>query len=560
MQISDIKRVVEQVSRDKGIERKVLIKALEEALKSAARKKFGSKMDIEVQYNEDSGEIEVFQFKDVAEVVTEPALEISLEEGRKLDSGCEIGDSLGTKMDTSTFGRIAAQSAKQVIIQKMKDAEKDAVYASFVDRKGETINGIVQRIDRGDIIVNLGHTEGIVHVREQVPKETYRRGDRIRAYIFDVLHESRGPQIILSRTHPNFLIHLFRTEVPEIRESIVTIMGAAREPGVRAKIAVASNNSDIDPVGACVGMKGSRVQNVVQELRGEKIDIIPWHVDPAKFVCNALAPAEISRVIIDETNQTMEVIVPDDFLSIAIGKKGQNVRLASKLTSWNLDVKSETKYTIAMQSGYDSLVALPGVGISMADALYELGFYSAEEISNATPEDLIQIRGIGDETAKKLIAAAQAAVAEAERAEEMEEEVAEKTGKTDETEGNDADDAAQTAVADAEQAEEMEEEVAEKTGKADETEGNDAAQAAVAEAEQAEEKEEEVAEKTGETDETEGDAPPAEEPQERRARSEGVDQPGGDLSEIAETDAAIADEHTGDKTDTDNAETDTEDR
>ncbi len=433
MQISDINRVVEQVSRDKGIERNVLIKALEEALKSAARKKFGSKMDIEVQYNEDSGEIEVFQFKDVAENVTEPALEISLEEGRKLDPDCEIGDSLGTKMDTSTFGRIAAQSAKQVIIQKMKDAEKDAVYSSFIDRKGDTLNGIVQRIDRGDIIVNLGHTEGVVPVREQVPKETYRRGDRIRAYILDVLHESRGPQIILSRTHPNFLIHLFRTEVPEITEGIVTIMGAAREPGIRAKFAVASNNSDIDPVGACVGMKGSRVQNVVQELRGEKIDIIPWHIDPAKFVCNALAPAEISRVIIDEANQSMEVIVPDEFLSIAIGKKGQNVRLASKLTGWHLDVKSETKYSIAMQSGYDSLVALPGIGISMADALYELGLFSAEEVSNATPEDLIQVRGIGEETAKKLIAAAQTAVLEAQQAEDIEEEMAQEAdaGKTD---------------------------------------------------------------------------------------------------------------------------------
>jgi N utilization substance protein A len=422
MQISDINRVVEQVSKDKGIDREVLIRALEEALKSAARKKFGNKMDIEVQYNTDSGEIEVFQFKDVAEEVTEPALEISLEEGRKLDPECEIGDSLGTKMDTSTFGRIAAQSAKQVIIQKMKDAEKDAVYASFIDRRGDIINGIVQRIDRGDIIVNLGHTEGIVHIREQVPKETYRRGDRIRAYILDVLQESRGPQIILSRTHPNFLIHLFRTEVPEISESIVTIMGAAREPGIRAKFAVASNNSDIDPVGACVGMKGSRVQNVVQELRGEKIDIIPWHLDPAKFVCNALAPAEISRVIIDETNKSMEVIVPDEFLSIAIGKKGQNVRLASKLTGWHLDVKSETRYSKAMQSGYDSLMTLPGIGISMADALYELGFYSAEEVSTAAPEDLIQVRGIGEEKARKLIAAAQTAVIEAEEAEDIDEE------------------------------------------------------------------------------------------------------------------------------------------
>jgi N utilization substance protein A len=409
MFISDIKRVVEQVSRDKGIDREVLIRALEEALRSAARKKFGNKLDIEVQYNDESGEIEVFQFKDVAAVVTEPAFEISLEEGRKLDPECEVGDSLGTKMDTSTFGRIAAQSAKQVIIQKMKDAEKDAVYANFIDRKGEIINGIVQRIDRGDIIVNLGQTDGIVPVREQVPRESYRRGDRIRAYILDVLHEARGPQIVLSRTHPDFLMDLFRTEVPEISEGIVNIMGASREPGIRAKIAVASNNSDIDPVGACVGMKGSRVQNVVQELRGEKIDIIPWHMDPAKFVCNALAPAEISRVIIDETNNLMEVIVPDEFLSIAIGKKGQNVRLASKLTGWHLDVKSETRYNEAMQTGYDSLVALPGVGISLADALYESGFYSAEEISEANIEDLVQIRGIGEEKAVKLLEAAQQA-------------------------------------------------------------------------------------------------------------------------------------------------------
>lgn len=410
MHMSDIKRVVEQVSKDKGISREVLIKALEEALKSAARKKFGNKMEIEVQYNEEVGEIEVFQFKEVAEVITEPTLEISLKEGRKLDPECEIGDSLGTKMDTSTFGRIAAQSAKQVIIQKIKDAEKDAVFASFIDRKGEILNGIVQRIDRGDIIVNLGQTEGIVPVREQVPREGYRRGDRIRALILEVLHESRGPQIILSRTHVDFLINLFKMEVPEISEGIVKIMGAAREPGVRAKIAVASSNADIDPVGACVGMKGSRVQNVVQELRGEKIDIISWHVDPARYVCNALAPAEISRVIIDEANRTMEVIVPDEFLSIAIGKRGQNVRLASRLAGWHLDVKSETKYSEAMRSGYDSLLALTGVGISLADALYEKGFFSAEEISKATVEDLIQVKGIGEESAKKLIDASKQAI------------------------------------------------------------------------------------------------------------------------------------------------------
>jgi len=408
MFISDIKRVVEQVSRDKGINREILIKALEEALVSAAKKKFGSSVDIEVQYNESTGEIEVFQFKDVAEVVTEPDLQISIKEGRKLDPECEVGDSLGTKMDTSTFGRIAAQSAKQVIIQKMKDAERDAVYSNFIDRKGEIINGIVQRFDRNDIIVNLGHTEGILPTREQIPKESYRRGDRIRAYIVDVLYDTRGPQIVLSRTHPDFLVALFKTEVPEINEGIVTIIGATREPGIRAKFAVTSNDSDIDPVGACVGMKGSRVQNVVQELKGEKIDIIPYHIDPARFVCNALAPAEISRVIIDEEDRSMEVIVPDEFLSIAIGKKGQNVRLASKLTKWHLDVISETRYSEAMQDGYDSLVSLPDVGISLADALYEKGFFSADELSRASIEDLIQIRDITEEKAIQLIEAGEA--------------------------------------------------------------------------------------------------------------------------------------------------------
>ena len=413
MLISEIKRVIDQVSRDKGIDRHILIKALEEALKSAARKKYGPKVDIEVQYSEETGELEVFQFKEVAEVVDDTMLQISIDEGRRLDPDCEVGDSLGTKMDTNTFGRIAAQSAKQVIIQKLKDAEKDAVFTSYTERKGEIINGIVQRIDRGDIIVNLGQTEGVLPIREQVPKENYRRGDRIRALILEVLHESRGPQVVLSRTHPSFLITLFRTEVPEISEGIVSIMGASREAGVRAKIAVASNNSDIDPVGACVGMKGSRVQNVVQELRGEKIDIIPWHVDPAKFVCSSLAPAEISRVIIDEDNRSMEVIVPDEFLSIAIGKKGQNVRLASKLTGWHLDVKSESSYNQAMQSGYNSLMALPGVGISLADALYEKGFYSAEEISKASLEDLLQIRGVDEVMARSLIEAARTAAEQA---------------------------------------------------------------------------------------------------------------------------------------------------
>jgi len=406
MIISEVRRVIEQVSRDRGIDKEVLVKTLEEALRSAARKKFGTRVDIEVRYNEEVGEIEIFQFKDVVEKVTEPDLEIDLEEGRKLDSGCQLGDSLGAKMDATTFGRIAAQSAKQVIIQKMKDAERNVVYESFINRKGEIINGIVQRIDKRDIIVNLGRTEAILPVREQVHRETYRRGDRIRSYILDVLYESRGPQIILSRSHPRFLVALFNTEVPEISEGIVNIMAAAREPGGRAKIAVTSNDSDIDPVGACVGMKGTRVQSVVHELKGEKIDIIPWHSDPAKFVCNALSPAEISRVVIDEANRSMEVIVPDEYLSVAIGRRGQNVRLASKLTGWSIDVKSETDYSEAMRRGYDSLMGLPGIGLSTADALYEQGFYSIEELSNASVEELIQIKGISEKKAQSLLESA----------------------------------------------------------------------------------------------------------------------------------------------------------
>lgn len=403
MLMSDIKRVVDQISRDKGIDRDILIRAIEEALRSAARKRYGNKIDVEVRYNEEAGEIEVYQFKEVVEEISEPDLQMTVDQGKKLDPECEVGDSLGTKMDTTTFGRIAAQSAKQVIIQKMKDAERIAVYQNFIDRKGEIINGIVQRTDKGDIIVNLGQSEAVLPAREQVPKEVYRRGDRIRAYILDVRDDAKGPQIVLSRTHPEFLVSLFKTEVPEIAEGVVSIKGAARDPGSRAKIAVSSTDSDIDPVGACVGIKGSRVQNVVKELRGEKIDIIPWHVDSAKFVCNALAPAKISRVIIDEDSRGMEVIVPDDFLPMAIGKKGQNVKLASKLTGWHLDVKSESSYSVAMKHGYESLTALPGVGISLADKLYENGFYSAEEVSKASVEDLVQTVDLDPEEALSLI-------------------------------------------------------------------------------------------------------------------------------------------------------------
>jgi N utilization substance protein A len=404
--IQDLKRIIEQVSRDKGIERDVLISTLEEAMRSAARKKFGHDLDLEVAYNDEFGEIEAFQFKEVVAEVTESLLEISLDEGRELDPDCELGDSLGIKLDTDTFGRIAAQSAKQVIIQKMKDAEREMIYEDYKDRIGEVINGIVQRLDRGGITVNLGRAEAVVPYREQVPRETYRRGDRIRALVLDVNRESRGPQIILSRTHPDFIANLFSSEVPEIAEGIVTIMAAVREPGSRAKIAVTSKDPDIDPVGACVGMKGSRVQSVVQELRGEKIDIIEYNPDPARYVVNALAPAVISKVVIDQANRLMEVIVPDDQLSLAIGKRGQNVRLASKLAEWRIDVKSEAKYQKSLKDGYDSLMALPGVGDSTADNLYEAGFASAEDLAGAQVEELVALPGLSQQKAVKFIEAA----------------------------------------------------------------------------------------------------------------------------------------------------------
>jgi N utilization substance protein A len=401
--ITDLLRTIEQVSRDKGIDAKILIEALEEAVRSAVKKKFGLEHELEVSFNMEIGEIEVFEFKEVVDEVTDERIQVSLEQARELDPESEIGDSLGMKMDTDALGRIAAQSAKQVIMQRLREAERDAVYGEFKDRKGEIVNGIVQRIDKGAIIANLGKAEAELPVREQIPKEAYTQGDRVRAYIYDVKQFSRGPQIVLSRTHPNFLSALFESEVPEISEGIVTIMQVAREPGSRAKIAVASKDKDVDPVGACVGMKGSRVQAVVQELRGEKIDIVPWDPDQAKFVCNALAPAEILRVIVDEENRAMEVVVPDDQLSLAIGKKGQNVRLASRVTNWKLDVRSESEYNKLLKEGYKSLLMLPGVGEKLAAALYELGYRSSDDIAKAEPADLASIKGISEKKARELI-------------------------------------------------------------------------------------------------------------------------------------------------------------
>jgi N utilization substance protein A len=405
--IGELKRIIDQVCRDKGIDKELLITTIEEAVRMAAKKKYDPKLDIEVNFIEDTGEIEVFQFKEVVQEVDDPDMQLNLEEGRQLDPDCEIGDVLGIKLDATSFGRIAAQSAKQVIIQGMRDAERDVVYEDYKDRQGEIINGIVQRQERSGLIVNLGKTEAILPPEEQVPREIYRQGDRLRAYVLDVKRHTKGPQIILSRTRTDFLEALFDTEVPEISEGIVQVLACVREPGSRAKIAVASRDPDVDPVGACVGMRGSRVQNIVQELRGEKIDIIPWNPDPAKFATQALAPAEVSRIILDEANQAMEVIVPDDQLSLAIGRRGQNVRLASKLTGWKIDVKSETSYSKSLKEGYLSLLQIPGVGEITASALHEAGLTSAREVAGSNVEELLQIPGVNERKAASIIAAAQ---------------------------------------------------------------------------------------------------------------------------------------------------------
>jgi len=341
--LGNLNHIIDQVVKDKGIDRDVLVDALESAVLSAANKKFRNTRDLEAHFNEEKGEVDVFEFVTVVDEVMDSYKEIDIEEAKEIDPDVELDDSLGMMLEASGFSRIAAQTAKQVIIQKVREAEREGVYNEFKDRVGEVVNGIVRRYERGDLIVDLGRAEALLPNREQAPRENYRQSDRVRAYISEVKMSSKGPQIILSRTHPGLLISLFKSEVPELAEGLVEIKGAVREPGSRAKIAVVSHDIDVDPVGACVGMRGARVQNVVTELRGERIDIIPWSPDPARFACSALAPADVSRVYIDDEGQLMEIIVPDDQLSLAIGKKGQNVRLAAKLIGWKIDIKSETR-------------------------------------------------------------------------------------------------------------------------------------------------------------------------------------------------------------------------
>jgi N utilization substance protein A len=408
---SDLSRVIDQVGKDKGIDKKVIVEAITQGMLMAARKKFGTYREIEASYNEATGEVELLEFKEVVEreKFIDEEVEIPLDEALKLDPEAQLEDSIGIRIESGDLGRIAAQTAKQIILQKVRDAEREIIFNEFEQRKGEIASGIARRVEKGAIVVDMGRTEAYIPPREQIPGEIYKPGDRIQGFLLEVRQTTRGPQIIMSRASEQYLMKLFEIEVPEIYDGVVEIMSAAREPGQRAKIAVRSKDSAIDPVGACVGMKGSRVQNIVQELRGEKIDIVAWNEDITRFACNALAPAEISRIFVDETNKEMEVVVPDSQLSLAIGRKGQNVRLAAKLTTWKLDIISESSAASRTAESVFNLMLIPGMNETMAQNIFQSGFGSFQVLAEASEEDVMSIPGYGEaEKAQKLIGDAKA--------------------------------------------------------------------------------------------------------------------------------------------------------
>jgi transcription termination/antitermination protein NusA len=429
--------IVDQVAAEKGIDRQVLIETMEAAILKAAQAAFGPTRELEARFNSDSGNIDLFQYMTVVETVTTPEREIAVDVARKHGLEAEVGEELGfqvfwhprdadrakqqdkefgsvldMKQARSTFGRIAAQAAKQVLLQRVRDAERDIIYNEYKDRQGQLIRGIVRRFEKGhNLIVDLGKTEGVLPAREQTPRETFRPGDRIVAFVKNIDRDARGPMIILSRQSPHLVEKLFEAEVPEIYEGIVKIVGVAREPGSRSKIAVTSRDSDVDPVGACVGIKGSRVQAVVQELRGEKIDIVPWDKDPARYIINAIQPAEVNKVIVDEADHRMELVVPEEKLSLAIGRKGQNVRLASQLTGWKLDIISEAKFLQMEEEALVQLREIEGIGDDLAKSMYRLGFRALEEVAEASVDELVTIDGIeAPERAQELKSAASAAM------------------------------------------------------------------------------------------------------------------------------------------------------
>lgn len=410
---SELSRVIEQVGKDKGIDRQLVIDAVTQGMLVAARKKYGTYREIEASYNEETGEVELFEFKEVVprEKFIDEEVEIPYDEALKLDPEAQLDDSIGIKIETGDLGRIAAQTAKQIILQKVRDAERDIIFSEFEQRKGEIASGIARRVEKGAIVVDLGRTEAYIPPREQIPGEQYKPGDRLQGYLMEVRQTTRGPQIIMSRASEEYLVKLFEMEVPEIYDGIIEVMAAAREPGQRAKIAVRTKDPSIDPVGACVGMKGSRVQNIVQELRGEKIDIVPWDEDVTRFACNALAPAEIARVFVDETNREMEIVVPDTQLSLAIGKKGQNVRLAAKLTGWRLDIMSQSAAASRTAEAIFNLMLIPEMTQTMAQNIFQSGFSSFQAVSAASVQDIMTIPGYDNpEKAEKLINDAKALV------------------------------------------------------------------------------------------------------------------------------------------------------
>lgn len=385
----ELKKAIDQISKDKGLDRDMLVQTLEDAVRTSVLRRFSDDMDVEVSYNDETGDIEVYQFKIVVEDddVANEDTQIELTEARKHDPSVQLDDEMGFRVEVKDLGRIAAQSAKQVIIQRMRDAEQGLIYDEFKDRIGEIISGMVQRRDKGGWVINMGRTEAILPREEQIPREHYKRGDRVQAIITDVRREGRGPQVVISRAHRDYMAALFRREVPEVDDGTVQIMGVARDPGSRAKVAVLSRERDVDPVGACVGVRGSRIQNIVQELRGERIDIVVWSAEIATYARNALAPALVSRIVVDEEENLLEVIVPDDQLTNAIGRKGQNVKLAAKLLGWKVDIFTETRYNEANAIGR-GLEQVASVAEVSVESLLAAGYQTLEKLREASDEEL----------------------------------------------------------------------------------------------------------------------------------------------------------------------------
>jgi N utilization substance protein A len=402
----ELLQIADAVAREKSIDRSIVIAAMEDAIAKAARARYGSETDVHAEIDNKKGELRLSRHMLVVETVENSANQISLKDAQRANPGAQVGDTIADTLPPLEYGRIAAQSAKQVIVQKVREAERDRQYQEFKDRIGEIVNGIVKRVEYGSVIVDLGRGEAIVRRDEMLPREVFRNGDRVRAYIFDVRRETRGPQIFLSRTHPQFMAKLFAQEVPEIYDGIVEIKAVARDPGSRAKIGVISRDSSVDPVGACVGMRGSRVQAVVNELQGEKIDIIPWSPDIATFVVNGLAPAEVSKVVIDEERERIEVVVPDTQLSLAIGRRGQNVRLASQLTGWDIDILTEQEESERRQADFENSTRVFMEALNVDEVVGQLlaseGFSSVEDLALVDPRELTSIEGFDEDTASEL--------------------------------------------------------------------------------------------------------------------------------------------------------------